>query len=180
MTDKANERDGMSGSGGRPLKLRVHDAEDLEALAACLQDALVSLADMAYLEGERRFVMVASRFCWECARADGLEDDPPREAAGDARFEDVEETPPPFARVNCGICFDRVRAVRSRGLDRRDRGQILNLLTMRAEAGAIDLMFSGGAEVRLEITQIRCHMEDLGEPWPTRWRPAHADGEAGS
>ncbi len=48
-----------------PLKLRAHDAEDLGALAACLQDALVPLADVVYLKAEKRFVMVANRFMWE-------------------------------------------------------------------------------------------------------------------
>ena len=51
--------------GHVPLKLRAHDAEDLAALAACLQDALVPLADVVYLKAEKRFVMVANRFMWE-------------------------------------------------------------------------------------------------------------------
>jgi hypothetical protein len=25
----------------------------------------------------------------------------------------------------------------------------------------------------LEVGKIRCHLDDLGEPWPTRWRPGH-------
>ena len=53
----------MPGTG--PLKLRAHDIEDLRALGACLQDALVPVADLAYLKAEKRFVMVANRFKWE-------------------------------------------------------------------------------------------------------------------
>ncbi len=66
-----------------------------------------------------------------------------------------------------------MRNVRFRGLDLRRKGEILNLLTLDAEPGAITLVFAGGGEIRLEVSDIRCHMEDLGEPWPTRWRPAH-------
>jgi hypothetical protein len=41
------------------------------------------------------------------------------------------------------------------------------------------LIFAGGAAIRLEVDGILCHLEDLGEPWPTRWQPAHAaaDGD---
>ncbi len=43
--------------------------------------------------------------------------------------------------------------------------------------GAVLLEFSGGGTMRLEVRGIRCHLEDLGEPWPTRWRPSHAESK---
>jgi len=169
--------------GGAPLKLRVHDAQDLRALATCLQDALVPLADVAYLKSEKRFVMVANRFMWER----GAEDVPapePMAASGpvngekgaDAGFEEAEAGPR-YYRVNCAVCFDWVRNVRFRGLDPREKDQILNLLTVEAAPGAVLLVFSRGGTIRLEVRDIRCHLEDLGEPWPTRWRPNHAEAE---
>ena len=169
--------------GGAPLKLRVHDAKDLRALATCLQDALVPLADVAYLKSEKRFVMVANRFMWER----GAEDAPapePMAASGavngdesaDAGFEEAEAGPR-YYRVNCAVCFDWVRNVRFRGLDPRDKDQILNLLTVEAAPGTVLLVFSGGGTIRLEVRDFRCHLEDLGEPWPTRWRPSHAGAE---
>ncbi len=173
--------------GAAPLKLRVHDAKDLRALATCLQDALVPLADVAYLKPEKRFVMVANRFMWER----GAEDAPtpePGAASGDesgaadgdqsadAGFEEAEAGPR-YYRVNCAVCFDRVRNVRFRGLDPREKDQILNLLTVEAAPGAVLLVFSGGGTIRLEVRGIRCHLEDLSEPWPTRWRPSHAAAE---
>jgi hypothetical protein len=48
-----------------PLKLRAEDAEDLDVVSACLQDAIVPLSDMEFLAGEKRFVLVANRFRWE-------------------------------------------------------------------------------------------------------------------
>lgn len=169
-----NQGPGIPDRTDRPLKLRARDAEDLQAVAACLQDALVPLSDMAFLQREKRFVMVANRFRWE-RRPEAAPAAPPREPDGDARFEDAgpESPAPAYERVNCGVAFDRVARVRSRGVDLARRDQILNLLTLRAEPGAVTLVFSDGAEIRLEVGQIRCHMEDLGEPWPTGWRPSH-------
>jgi hypothetical protein len=176
-----------------PLKLRAHDAEDLVPLAACLQDALVPLADVIYLKAEKRFVMVANRFMWERGAQEapapvtepGGGDEPGSEGA-DARFEEAEARPL-YYRVNCAVYIDWVRNVRFRGLDPREKDQILNLLTLEVEPGeaesgavaprAMLLEFSGGGTIRLEVRDIRCHLEDLGEPWPTRWRPDHDESE---
>ncbi len=167
--------------GDAPLKLRAHDAEDLGALAACLQDALVPLADVVYLKPEKRFVMVANRFMWERGGQEVAAPVTPESAPGDegadARFEEAEAGPR-YYRVNCAVYFDWVRKVRFRGLDPRQKDQILNLLTLVAEPGAVLMEFSGGGTIRLEVRGIRCHLEDLGEPWPTRWRPDHAESEA--
>ncbi len=165
----------MAASG--QLKLRARDVEDMRVIAAFLQDALVPLKDVAYQKREKRFVMVVNRFRWEKIDAPG-EAEPPRtsetaeESAGDARFED-EDAQLPYERVNCGIRFDKVTNVRVRGLDLRRRDQFLNLLTVSAEPRAVTLVFSDGAAIRLDLTDIACHLEDLGEPWPTRWRPQH-------
>ncbi len=173
--------------GAAPLKLRARDAEDLRALAACLQDALVPLADVAYLKAEKRFVMVANRFMWEHgARAAPVPEpvEASAEAGTDARFEEAEGGPVNY-RVNCAVTFDRVRNVGFRGLDSRDKGQILNLLTIEFEPGegapgAVRLVFAGGGAIRLEVRDLRCHLEDVGEPWPTHWRPNHAETEPDS
>jgi hypothetical protein len=156
------------------VKLRAHDPLDMEVIAAWLQDALVPLADIAYLPREKRFVMVVNRFMWEAAGPGASADAPPTD---DARFAD-ESGEPAFERVNCGICFDRVRAVRYRGLDPKNKDHILNLLTIEAEPRAVTLVFSGEAAIRLEVTAIACHLQDLGEPWPTRWLPDHGEAEA--
>ena len=165
---------------GGPLRLRARDAEDLQALAVHLQDALVPLADTAYLKADKRFVLVANRFRWEGAPEEVPEEaseqlaEEVSEPAGDARFEDAEVEPGTlYQRVNCGLCFDKVRGVKVRGVDLKDRRQILSLLTLTSGPGSVTLVFSGGVEIRLEVERILCHLEDLGEPWPTRWRPGH-------
>ena len=158
------------------LKLRAQDPEDMRVIAACLQDALVPLSDIAYLKREKRFVMVANRFRWERDRRATEAAQPVTVPEGDARFEDHEEEPA-FERVNCGICFDRVRGVRTQGLDLKNKDHILNLLTIEANARSIRLVFSGDALIHLDVGAIVCHLQDLSEPWPTRWQPSHQDAE---
>lgn len=171
-----------------PLKLRAVDPDDLKVVSACLQDALVPLREVAWLKRQGRFILVANRFRWE--QGELLNDEPemppePTTPAGDARFADDasftddEGTAPPFQRTNCGLCFDRVNKVRFRGIDLASRHQILNLLAIEPVNSAIDLLFSEQAAIRLDVSGISCHLEDLGEPWLTRWRPKHTlDDEA--
>lgn len=166
----------MAASPGRgPLKLRATDQDDLSVIAACLQDALVPIGDMTFQPENRRFVLVANRFRWEAARpGDPAADEV--EPAGADETSDVSydaASRSRFERTNCGLRFERVTAVRTRGVDLRDRGQILELLTLRHENDRLVLVFAGGATIVLELDGLQCFLEDIGEPWPTWWRPAH-------
>jgi Protein of unknown function (DUF2948) len=141
-----------------PLKLRGEDEEDLAVISAVLQDALVAVREIAYFPEEGRFVLVANRFRWE----------PP--TTGERRN---------FERQLAGLRFDGVRSVQRRGFHPRQDERLLVLLAIRAEPGSLYLDFAGGSSVRLEVERILCHLDDLGEPWPTRWRPRHPVGDAG-
>lgn len=136
------------------LKLRALDEEDLRIVSSVLQDAVIPASEMEYLAEERRFAFVASRFRWEnCDRS--------RAECG------------AYERVNCGVLFDRVGAVRLRDIDLRDRAAVHELLAVEPADGVIALCFGGGGEVRLEVEGIVCHLQDIGEPWPTQWKPQH-------
>jgi len=140
---------------GEPLKLRATDAEDLEVFSTVLQDALVNMSDMAYLDAEKRFVLVATRFRWEDVA----------QASGQGK---------PFERVLCGLSFEDVSRVRMRGIDRaKDADRILELLAVRKETDGVRLVLAGGAEISLESPRVHCHLKDLGEPWPVFSRPSH-------
>ena len=136
------------------LKLRAVDEDDVAVLSTVLQDALVPVAEMVFLGDEQRFVLVANRFRWE-----------PGEAARG------------FERTFAGLCIDHVTRVQRRGVSPADTDRILVLLALRAEAGSLYLEFAGGGSIRLEVERIACRLDDLGEPWPTPWRPSHALGE---
>lgn len=191
------KRKGLGGHvapADKPLKLRAYDREDFAVVSAVLQDALVPVIDMAWLAEEQRFACVANRFRWERrAPAGDLPDQPARESAPtddprgpdsgqlpetapegaeepDARFEDA----PLYERVHCGVTFDRVEQVAYRGFSKEASGHVLELLAVVADDQGITVTFAGDAALRLQGAKIVCHLEDLGEPWPTQWRPSHA------
>lgn len=148
----------MGDSATQKLRLKAVDGDDLAVLSAFLQDALVAVGDIAYRPDERRFLLVANRFRWEampCEEESELGD-------GDC-----------FERVHSGLRFENVTAVKSRGLDALDAAQLLELLAIEAEQAAYTLVFAGDVAIRIEIAAPLCYLEDIGEPWPTKWRPKH-------
>ena len=155
----------------------ARDQEDFTVVAAVLQDALVTLGDMQFFPEERQFIVVANRFRWEnCGETADMAPQPPQPLTGDAGLDGPPCTT--FERVNCGIRFDGVERVKYRNLDLKERGRILEFLTFQADDGAVVMVFAGDAAVRLEGASITCQIRDVGEPWPTLWRPHHASDDA--
>ena len=142
----------------RLLKLSATDEKDLNIMSGALQDAIVPIGDITYRPADKAFVFVANRFRWEAAEG------------GDSA-----------ERINAGVIFSNVVDVKRRGIDFRGRGRFLNLLAISckadgaSEGSSVQLTFSGDTAIRLQITGLLCHLEDFGEPWPTQWRPEHAD-----
>jgi hypothetical protein len=133
----------------KPLKLRAEDEEDIRVISAILQDAMVAVRDMVYAGEDRRFILIASRLRRESVTA-GLE------------------------RIRCGVWFDEVKTVWRQRFSPRDTERILVLLAIRCDRGnMLRIDFSGGAGIRLEVGRILCHLDDFGEPWPTRQAPRH-------
>lgn len=145
------------------LKLAAIDAEDLQIVSACLQDAVGRVGDTAYLPKRRRFAALFNRFRWENEAASG-----PERSFGLRRHE----------RVRCAVHFDGVLSVRTLGMTRSNPEQLLDLLSIQLteimqDAVQIRLLFAGGAEILLEAECIDCYLEDLSQPWPASSRPAH-------
>lgn len=139
-------------SAAAPLRLVALDAEDLEVLSAHLQDFVIRVGDLAFLPRDRRFAYVGNR-------AD-------RRVDGELR------------RRRTAGHFDRVTRVATRGIDRAAPETVLNLLAVtfapgEEPSGAIELHFSGGATVRLEVECIEAQVADLGPVWAARAEPAH-------
>lgn len=140
------------------LKLIAFDAEDLEVIAAHLQDAVLRVADMTFIKAENRFALVANRFDWSLATA---------AAPGD------------FVRRRAGLRFEHVAQARVQGLDLANKDQVLSLLTLTFEPGdlprgAVTLTFAAGGAVRLEVDCIEAALTDLGAAWTTSSKPEHA------
>ena len=49
----------------KPLKLLARSAEDMDVLSAHIQDAVLQIGDMTFLDNQRRIVMLMNRYCWE-------------------------------------------------------------------------------------------------------------------
>jgi hypothetical protein len=145
----------------RCLKLKAEDADDVRVMSAYLQDAIVPIGEIGWMREEGRFVLVANRFKWETC-----EPAPVAPPAG-------RKPGFPFERTHAGLRIEGVTAVRVRGIDLKDRGQILSLLALEAGEGHLLLHFSGGGCIRVDAPAIAVRLEDLGEPWPTDRMPAH-------
>lgn len=133
------------------LRLLAMDEEDLAVVSAHLQDAAVRVGDMAYLQRERRFALLAARFDWLA---------------------------PSCARCRTGLHFEDVRRASITGFSPGETERVLNLLSVgftpgEAPAGTIILTFSGGAAVRLEVDCLEAQMRDLGPRWAAQHRPGH-------
>ncbi|MDP4004252.1 DUF2948 family protein [Methylobacterium sp. NEAU K] len=134
------------------LSLAALDAEDLTVISAHLQDAILRPEDLTYLAGEHRFLLAVRRFDW-------TPDVPPR-------------------RRLTGVHVERVLSVKTRGLAPGST-MPMSLLALTFEvtdapSGHLDMVFSGGAAVRLEVECIEVRMKDLGPVWEAIARPGHA------
>jgi DUF2948 family protein len=138
------------------LKLIALDREDLEVISAHLQDAVARIADFAWLPAEKRFVLILNRFDW-------LE--------GEAR----DRT---HHRRRTALHFERVEAVKRQAIQQGNPDAVLNLLAIRFEetdtpGGVVELLFSAGATLRLDVECLEARMSDLGPAWSTTSVPEH-------
>jgi hypothetical protein len=138
-----------------PVRLVALDEEDLAVISAHVQDAVLKASDLLYLPKESRFVLAMNRFAWEAAAGTGKD----------------------YERRRAALTFDRVLSVRTQKID-RDGDAVLDLLAVEfaatdAPAGSLDLVFAGGATVRLEVECIEARLSDLGPAWAAGARPDH-------
>ena len=137
-------------------RLRAESIDDVPAISSCLQDAIARIEDMTYIPHLRRFAMVLTRFCWEMTDEIGIE-------GGE--------------RVRCGVHFNDVLRVRTKGIDPMDREGFILLLAITAEEAAhgvaLKLHFAGGGLVSLESEAANIYLSDFDQGWLTPGRPDH-------
>jgi hypothetical protein len=139
------------------LRVAAIDEEDLAVISAYLQDSVLKVGDMVYLPQERRFAAAMNRFTWE--------------KADDGERRDYE-------RRRAALTFDRVEKVRTTGIDRARPDAVLELLAVSftvtdTPAGYVELIFSGGGAVRIDVEVIEARLADLGAAWATQAKPHH-------
>jgi hypothetical protein len=136
------------------LHLTALDAQDLPALSAQMQDAVIRVSDIHWSVTQKRFLMVANRYAW----------DQPEEKQ----------------RRRSGLRFNFVKNVRRAGPKGLVRNGVLSLLAITFEAdksdalsGFITLQCSGGHSIRLEVECVDVQLDDLGPAWGTSQEPQH-------
>lgn len=137
-----------------PLRLVAFDCEDLEVISANLQDALISVGDMAFLPGAKQFAFVGARFDW------------------------VKAAKGSWERCRTGVHFERVLKVSCSGFSQRDKSLILNLLSIGfketgAPAGEVELIFSAACALRLQVECLEARLRDFDVRWPAKVLPGH-------
>ena len=134
------------------LKLTALDADDLGVVSAAVQDSLVAVRDCAYFNDEKRFVLLLNRFRWEA--------DPGIDTK--------------YWRTHSALVFNDVNAVHHHRIPLKQPDRVLELLSVDLENTHLaTLRFAADRAIRLEIGRLACHLGDVGEPWPTPWKPAH-------
>lgn len=159
MTD-ARFEDGAE----EPLRLIARAAEDLPVIAALVQDAVLTGADLTFVRARRRFALFLNRFRWEDRAA-------------------AEAAHRPYERVRALLVIDEVRAVRSQGIT-RDGGTVLSLLDIAFDgagegagdrAGRLRLTFAGDGALELQVEALDVTLRDVTRPYaaPSGRMPDH-------
>ena len=87
------------------LRLIALETEDLQVLAAYLQDAVAKTSDMAYRPREQRFIALLNRFAWEKAP-------------------EIEKSSPTQERRRAALRIERVTKAQVSGLDLHNPSQL--------------------------------------------------------
>ncbi|MDC6482331.1 DUF2948 family protein [Pelagibacteraceae bacterium] len=139
------------------LKLLATSDDDLRVIAAHLQDAIVSVKDIANLKNNRIFLIQLNRFMWE----------------------DVEKGVfRKNKRIRTVLKFDNVMSVFSKNINRKNDKNFLDFLTIESKlltdkSYEIKLIFSGDSVIKIKTEVIDVTLDDQGSPWETKTQPKH-------
>lgn len=142
----------------RPLNLVARDTDDLAVISALVQDAVLTAGDLRYSKPKRRFALLINRFRWEDGAARRAE------------------------RVRSLLVMDDVTVVQGQGVDRKDAGVVLSLLSVTFAPGAdgtgvVTLTFAGDGALALGVEALEVSLKDVTRPYlaPSRQAPRHPD-----
>ena len=118
------------------LALMAQTAEDLAVIAALVQDAVLTAADMRWDPKARRLVLLLNRFRWEDQTA-------------------AQRAGRPYERVRALLILSDVTKIAGQGITKGDADTVLSLLDLTWEPGAectgrILMTFAGDGAHRVE------------------------------
>ena len=142
-------------------KLIALDMEDLTIVSAHMQDAVTSVARMAFDAQNQAFVLEMNRFVWENSKTNWN----------------------PFTkrkseRRNCILHVAQVQSVSSQGINRKKSDVILSLFAVqfmpgKTPSGQVELVFAGNKTLRLDVECLEVQMTDMGGAWAAGAQPHH-------
>ena len=139
------------------LKLSATSVGDLRVVAAHLQDAIVSVSDIANLRKNRIFLIQLNRFMWE----------------------DVEKGVfRKNKRIRTVLKFDNVISVFSKNIDSKKNKNFLDFLTIESnllidKSYEIKLIFLVFSVIKIKVEVIDVTLDDQGSPWESKTQPKH-------
>jgi len=147
----------MSKSVKKNLKLIGKNKEDLEIISSYIQDSIVSIGDMVFLEKNRIFLMIINRFMWENVE---------------------KKISKQIKRIRCAIKFEEVLKVKSKKIDQKNKNTTLECLAIKCNEilnknYETIFFFSGQGVITLIAESIEVVLHDLGEAWNVKHIPKH-------
>ena len=115
------------------LKLIGKNKEDLKIISAYLQDSIVSVSDIVFLQKNKTFVMIVNRFMWE---------NPDRVIYGENK------------RIRCAVKFEDVISVKSKNVNQTNKDKFFECLAIECsseieEYQEINIFFAGDSVITL-------------------------------
>ena len=139
------------------LKLIGNNHEDLKVISAYIQDSIVAVRDMVFLEQNRIFIMIINRFMWENVEKGALRKN---------------------KRIRCAIKFEEVLKVKSKEINQKSKNKNLECLAIKCNEISnnnyeIKIFFSGNSIITLTSEAIEVVMHDIGKAWNVKHIPKH-------
>ena len=138
----------------RALRLKAMCAEDLQVISSLVQDAVFPATAMRWNRRSRQFALLVNRFRWEDAESARLQKRP-------------------FERVRSVLAVEDAGRVSSKGIDRKDRRQVLSLLSLEFEPGEdgtgnLAFALSGGFAIAVHVESLEVTLKDVEPSYPSR------------
>ncbi|MDE0851684.1 DUF2948 family protein [Yoonia sp.] len=162
MTDDNRIEDARFEDGGdAPLRLKAFDIEDLNVIAALVQDAIFPAAEMKWDRKTRRFAILLNRCRWEDA------------ARAETRKRD-------FERVQAVLVLEDVMVVKTQGVDPADNDMVYSLLSLvfhptEDGMGRVEMTLAGDGAIAVDVEALEVVLRDVTRPYiaPSRMAPKH-------
>jgi len=135
----------------KKINLSAQKEEDLVILSTLCQHSIIKISNIKWAKKSKRFYILLTRLCWELHH-----------------FSKKKDTF--LKRVNSILIFDNVFSVKSKGIQQSKSNMITSLLTFNYnflcfEKQSIDLIFSGDAQITIDVECIEAFLKDVSDPF---------------